>query len=447
MSPEQIRGETCDIRSDLYSLGIVFFEILTGRRPFENESSVGIQMAHLTTAPPSVLSYAPKLPPECDSIVQKLIAKRPEDRYQNSAELLAELTRRGANSHAGDLRPVIDTKLAEIIARIEEIPHDNPQPAPSAHVPIAGSATQVANLLIHTKGAATAAPQTAEVPVVVEHPILTQAITQPTRPPKSKLPMLLGIAAIVLLLLAAAAWMLRSRNTETTKIAPGGLDASAGSIYSDDHGRMVLVPAGAFQFSQRQQPAQTVSLPAFYIDETEVSRAEYHRFCTATGHAVPAGFDLAANPNYPVSNVSYKDAAAYAAWAGRRLPTEQEWEKAARGTDSRTFPWGNAAWTDNVPGELQPVTSEPLRKSPYGAFNMAGNVWEWTATPYTPAPMEVLGIKRLLKDFGFSPDWRTTKGGSFAAGSKDGFDISAARGLPSNLQSMWVGFRCVRNAH
>ena len=91
MSPEQIRGETCDIRSDLYSLGIVFFELLTGKRPFEMESAIGVQMAHLNTVPPSLLEYDSQLPAECDVILQKLIAKRPEDRYQNPAELLSIL--------------------------------------------------------------------------------------------------------------------------------------------------------------------------------------------------------------------------------------------------------------------------------------------------------------------------------------------------------------------
>ena len=126
MSPEQIRGDICDIRSDLYSLGVVFFELLTAKRPFDLESTVGIQMAHLNTAPPSLLTYDPELPAECDVIVQKLMAKQPEDRYQNTAELLSLLIARGASPNAGELRPAVESSLSELIARADELPLDLP---------------------------------------------------------------------------------------------------------------------------------------------------------------------------------------------------------------------------------------------------------------------------------------------------------------------------------
>jgi formylglycine-generating enzyme required for sulfatase activity len=218
-------------------------------------------------------------------------------------------------------------------------------------------------------------------------------------------------------------------------------------VYSDTHGNMVLVPEGAFQFNASlEAPAQTISLPAFYIDETEVSNAEYRRFCEATKHAPPDVPDYTAHPDYPVSNISYEDAATYAAWAGKRLPTEQEWEKAARGTDGRSYPWGNEPWADNVPDKMQPVTSEPLHKSPYGAYNMAGNVWEWTASPYAPTPADTAGMARLSNGQHFSANWRAIKGGSFAAGSKEAFHVAAQRGLPIEAHSLWIGFRCVRSA-
>jgi len=112
MSPEQVRGEPCDTRSDLYALGVVFFELLSGHKPFESESGSAVQIAHLTKPPPSLLNYDQSLPQPFDLMVQKLLAKRPEDRYRNTGELLEVLTRYGANAGPGVLRPSITPPLA-----------------------------------------------------------------------------------------------------------------------------------------------------------------------------------------------------------------------------------------------------------------------------------------------------------------------------------------------
>src|ERR1019366_5116586 len=154
------------------------------------------------------------------------------------------------------------------------------------------------------------------------------------------------------------------------------------SEFADSHATMVLVPAGTFAFGENASDSRhqrlSISLPAFYVDKTEVSNAEYSRFVEATQRQFSGRDYATGHPDQPVTNVSEADAAAYAAGAGKRLPTEQEWEKAARGTDGRTFPWGADPWTQNVPQQLQSVDSFPDRKSPYGAMNMAGNAWEWT---------------------------------------------------------------------
>ncbi len=179
-----------------------------------------------------------------------------------------------------------------------------------------------------------------------------------------------------------------------------------------DGAPMVLVPAGPFPMGvppgdrdggRDEYPRHQVDLDAFYIDAHEVTNGRYRQFVKATGHRTPQhpknpsrtlwkGDQVSeAVAERPVVNVDWHDADAYCKWAGRRLPTEAEWEKAARGTDDRRFPWGNVEPTakhlnfnQQWIGEktLMPVGSYEAGKSPYGAYDMAGNVWEWVADWY-----------------------------------------------------------------
>jgi formylglycine-generating enzyme required for sulfatase activity len=213
---------------------------------------------------------------------------------------------------------------------------------------------------------------------------------------------------------------------------------------------MDLVAVGPFIFGENApdslHPRASVTLAAFYIDRTEVSNREYLRFVEAT-HRDFAGAQYAlAHPEQPVTGVSEFDATAYAAWAGKRLPTEQEWEKAARGNDGRTFPWGSEPWTQGVPEQLQPVNSFPDRTSPYHVLNMAGNAWEWTATQYEPDEREMADMRKVLKSDTFSRTWYTLKGGSFSPNGGVFFKSYMGRGFPEDQVSPLVGFRCARDA-
>jgi serine/threonine-protein kinase len=435
MSPEQVRGESCDIRSDLYALGVVFFELLSGHKPFESESGSAVQIAHLTMSPPSLLAYDRSLPEPCDAIVQKLLAKRPEDRYQNTGELLEVLTRYGANAGPGALRPSIHPRLQEAIRRAQELPLDRQASSP----PFPSSSP------VHVTSGRGEIPPTLIAPI--SSPNSPAVSGETARKDRSILRrwFIVAVAAVLLaMVVGAVVWLRRP------KPIPGPSNSASSTlppIYSDEHGRMLLVPAGNFIFgSPAEHSDQKVTLPAFYIDETEVSNAEYQRFCAATGHAPPQTPDYDSHPEYPVSGVTYQDATAYALWAGKRLPTEEEWEKAARGTDGRVYPWGDVPWAGDLPTSLQPVNSNPLRLSPYGAYNMAGNVWEWTATPINPSPGEINAMRRLVNGQSFSADWHVVKGGSFARGDSQEFAVAKHRGLSIDARSPWIGFRCVRNA-
>jgi formylglycine-generating enzyme required for sulfatase activity len=144
-----------------------------------------------------------------------------------------------------------------------------------------------------------------------------------------------------------------------------------------------------------EHPAHKVNLPTYYIDKYEVTYAQYRAFVDQTGHHPPPDWTNGAMPNgkdqYPVAYVTWEDAAAFCQWAGKRLPSEAEWEKAARGTDGRMYPWGNEfdeskGNFNNQEGHSVPVGGYEAGKSPYGAYDMIGNVWEWTADWYQPYP-------------------------------------------------------------
>jgi formylglycine-generating enzyme required for sulfatase activity len=186
---------------------------------------------------------------------------------------------------------------------------------------------------------------------------------------------------------------------------PGGdisPDLSPGESLRD----MILIPAGTFKMGtnrefDNERPMHEIYLDAFYVDIYEVTNADYKRFIDATGHHVPYVNATWAAPfnwhrrtyppgkgDHPVVLVSWNDAATYAHWAGKRLPREAEWEKAARGTDGRTWPWGDKWDPDrcNIRESFlystQPVFLFEEGKSPYGCHSMAGNVMEWVSDWY-----------------------------------------------------------------
>ncbi|RKU38098.1 hypothetical protein C6496_08060 [Candidatus Poribacteria bacterium] len=176
---------------------------------------------------------------------------------------------------------------------------------------------------------------------------------------------------------------------------------------------LCLIPAGTFIMGSdtdlpNEAPMHEIYLNAYYIGKTEVTNAEYYQFWLETGGAgsehTPISYGGAfgtwpeiaqTKPDHPVIGVSWYSAGAYAAWRGLRLPTEAEWEKAARGTNARRWPWGNTfkqriqntnthanVWNQSGT-HLQPVGSYATGVSPYGAQDMAGNVWEWVADWYS----------------------------------------------------------------
>jgi iron(II)-dependent oxidoreductase len=177
---------------------------------------------------------------------------------------------------------------------------------------------------------------------------------------------------------------------------------------------MVTIPAGPFAMGtdakradEFNKPKHQVTTPAYRIDKFPVTNVEYAKFILATKHRPPLDWDNGAIPDgkllHPVTMVSWYDAQAYCRWEGKRLPTEIEWEKAARGTDGRRWPWGDSMNPDNLNtyyyvGSTTKVMRYAQGVSPYGVYDMAGNVSEWTASDFKPyegsaAPKDVFQPK------------------------------------------------------
>ena len=191
----------------------------------------------------------------------------------------------------------------------------------------------------------------------------------------------------------------------------------------DDGREMVPVPAGPFTMGSdefaRERPVHVVDLPAFWIDRFPVTNEAFAVFVAATGHRAPVdwagGSPRAGTDEFPVM-VTWTDADAYARWAGKRLPTEAEWEKAARGTDGRRYPWGNdwdgtraRTWeiASVAPERLEPVHARPSGASPYGAEQMVGLLEEWCADWYDAYPGS--GYRSL----GYGESYRVLRGGAW----------------------------------
>ena len=211
----------------------------------------------------------------------------------------------------------------------------------------------------------------------------------------------------------------------------------------------VVMGAWAGNRDNDEQPYHQVYLDAFYINKYEVTEGDYNgcvasKTCKASGRT----YVLIGADRHPVMAVNWNDAKTYCEWAGKRLPTEAEWEKAARGTDGRIYPWGNefdaakaySGITHNI--ATKPVGSFPSGASPYGAMDMAGNVWEWVYDKYDEGYYKV-SVDRNPKG-PVKGGERVLRGGGMndaPAGLRTSFQKSDA----ADFRNYDYGFRCARD--
>ena len=259
--------------------------------------------------------------------------------------------------------------------------------------------TRIANEQTNT------APQPDLSTAMIEAPVVTTPVTQPARKSVPRA-VLIGVPVIALLLILAVIFAASRSGQPAAIVQAPKLPVT---------GAMVKVDAGTYRVGRdspggNYAPAQSIDIKQFWIDQYEVTNAQYAAFLAASAGTPPVGWADGKAPagqnDFPVEGVTWDQAAAFCQWAGKRLLSEAEWEIAARGPKGSLYPWGDDERAVTLPdGKTYAVGKMPANRSAFGVFDMAGNVWEWVGETYAPVPEghKVLrgGSYGLLKDMAY----------------------------------------------
>ncbi len=405
MSPEQCQGEELDARSDIYSLGVVLYEMLTGSQPFSATNPTGIAVKHVTEKPRSLREQNPSISAAVEKVVLKALEKNSRDRQQSALQLAQEFEDAVTSNKSAIPLPA-SYETSELTF--------NEELSSTSKAPIYATITT----LILLSG------------IALWWIFWRQPELASTRNPKTSNP-----------------------KTSSTNVQPVTLPEG-----------MIFIAGGEFTMGRNSgddldSPAHQVTLKPFLIDRTEVTNLAYQKFIEAKNYPAPPDWKgktfPAGQDQFPVTDVTWSDANAFAVWHKKRLPTEEEWEFAARGNDQRTYSWGNefAIGKANVKSNSNPTQKNKIpvgsykdAASPFGAVDMIGNVWEWTASSLKPYPngraIESKGYKNL----------KVIRGGAWMSESAQA-TTTYRRGWPAS-RTDWnetppdysgTGFRCAQD--
>ncbi|MEW6609299.1 MAG: SUMF1/EgtB/PvdO family nonheme iron enzyme [bacterium] len=449
MSPEQVKGEKIDARTDIYSVGIVMYELLTGKPPFGSDTLIAIAYKHIFETPISPKELNPQIPVWLDNITRKCLAKAPEKRYQEVKELLSDLEMHRVPKIDFEQKRDEITINKETFLKLKKITILSIIGIIIA-VSIAGYFIQKYNKNQNTLQ-------------ITQRDYAKKLYTLQT-----KLQNLEGVKQNLEAQMQIANQKIENAENEKKELITQLERVKSLSPKADFPipSEMVLVEGGEFIMGMHNgdntYPQRKVYLASFYIDKYEVTNEQYIRFLNAMGkhdgyinleseyckiekpnglYKVKAGYE-----KYPVVEVSWDGANRYARWAGKRLPTEAEWEKAARGTEGRKYPWGDIFDRNKCNISMQrvtPVGNFPQGKSPYGCEDMAGNVCEWVADWYDSNYYENSpSINPKGPNIGHYRVWR---GGSYL-GNQITTQCFIRNYLAPDKSRNSSGFRCARDA-
>jgi len=398
MSPEQCLGEELDPRADIYSVGIVLYEMLCGRVPFNSPVSTAVVVQHVSQAPPSLRSINPAVPEAAEAVVFHAIQKDRNDRPSSAGALAQELVAAfgGRQVHATDYAPV--SQAGPPVTSKREVNEETVERRSSDQSDLPKTVYLASPAMGVPAGRRTNG----------EHAALTANVKR-ARPAKYIGAAAVGVSAVALLIFVM--WPRSSVNSNTGNVninVAGPQDSTSVSTLTNAPAKSERppTPAGMVPIIGKQflvgsnegdpdaRPAHPVIVKSFYLDIYEVTCEDYKRFLDKTSRPAPTtwtnGSYAPGTAKHPVIGVTWDDAEAYAKSVGKRLPLEEEWEFAARGPNNLLYPWGNTwraecANAGNEGKGLVNVGSYDC-DSPFGVQDLIGNAWEWTASDWRPYP-------------------------------------------------------------
>jgi eukaryotic-like serine/threonine-protein kinase len=482
MAPEQWTGGSGPA-SDQYALGIVLYEMITGRRPYIADTPAGILIKQASEPAPNLRQFAPDLPAPVEAAVLKSMSKEPAERHVDMGSFVRELEGLAGASMPGGQPKVEDLTTQESPPKEQTFPvYSEPGAGktPGSPSPVTASGPPRKWVVIPIIGAIAVLV----IACLAGLPLLRRILTSP---PQATATLQTNLASG-----STAPAALKPTSTEpspsltaTILATPSPSPSPIPEQITDGEGlAMRLVPAGEFtmggdadaalaecqkyrsdcqrDFFTDEEPQHQVYLDAFYVDIYEVTNAAY-KLCVNAGACSPprqigsyartSYYGNSQFDNYPVILVDWVQANAYCEWRGGSLPTEAQWEKAARGTDGRTYPWGEGidctkanywAMEGGCVGDTSEAGSYESGKSPNGIYDLAGNVWEWVADWYeSDYYANSPSSNPLGPDSG---DQRVLRGGAWHGYANNQVASFRNKKTPDQTGNV-IGFRCVRAAN